>query len=197
MGREISKVRGEIGVKIWTTAIIYVANEVMRVFFTILDQRGLSNSKLNSQKGVITNGLFTWITTRHLKAAFLEIYHPNDLNKAIERWDLGFVYEEPRENDSKFYEDKTSNQFKTYIEKISEVTAKLDSLPKGTEYRVVVNLEPGAPVVEGWQPTTLKDISHLEKLHIGEMIDVGLINVGMEYWGRVKGDTNSREEEMI
>ena len=194
MMREISKIRGEIGVRVWTTATIYVANEVMRIFFIILDQRGLNNSKLLQQKEVINNGLYTWITTRHLKAAFLEIYHPEDQNKAVERWDFGFRYEEPKADIDP--ENSTERQFKTYIEKIYEIQQRLDALPEGTEYRVVVNLEPGAPAVEGWQPTTLKDISQLERYHIGEMIDTGLINVGMEYWGRIRGDTNSREEEM-
>ncbi|MCK4240918.1 MAG: hypothetical protein KAX30_04790 [Candidatus Atribacteria bacterium] len=192
MGRETSKVRGEIGVRVWTTATIYVANEVMRVFFIILDQRGLPNSKLNSQKEVITNGLFTWITTRYLKAAFLELYGPGE-NKAVERWDLGFRYEEPTADIDP--ENSTERQFKTYIEKIYEIQAKLNALPEGTEYRVVVNLEQGAPAVEGWQPTTLKDISHLEKHNIGEMIDTGLINVGMEYWGKIRPNTRSRRKE--
>jgi len=194
MEREISRIRGEIGVRVWTTATIYVANEVMRIFFIILDQRGLDNSKLLQQKEVINNGLYTWITTRHLKAAFLEIYHPEDPNKAVERWDLGFRYEEPKADIDP--ENSTERQFETYIEKIYEIQKKLDALPEGTEYRVVVNLEDGAPEVEGWQPTTLKDISHLERHHIGEMIDTGVIKVGMEYWGRIKGDTNSREKEM-
>jgi hypothetical protein len=193
MVRETSKVRGEIGVRVWTTATIYVANEVMRVFFIILDQRGLHNSKLNSQKEVITNGLFTWITTRYLKAAFLEIYHSENQNKAVERWDLGFKYEEPKADIDP--ENSTEREFKTYIEKIYKIQVKLNALPEGTEYRVVVNLEQGAPAVEGWHSTTLKDISHLEKHHIGEMIDTGLINVGMEYWGKIRPNTRSRRKE--
>lgn len=185
MARGISKVRGEVGVRIWTKATIYVANEVMRVFITLLDQRRLNNYKLLQQKEVITNGLFTWITTRHLKTAVLEIYHQNDTNKAIERWDLVFMYEEPTDDDG-FYEDKTEKLFETYLDEVSEFMRELAALPEGTEYRIVVDLDEGALAVEGWQPTIFKDISHLQQHHFGDdVIRTGLIDLGMEYWGRI------------
>lgn len=176
-------VRAELGVRIWTRATIYVANEIMRVFLIILDQRGLSNSKLISQKEAINNGLYTWIATRYLNTVICEVYLPSDPNKPIERWGLSFIYEEPKPDEKiDNPENAAHNQFKTYIEQIYELTMKLDTLPEGTEYRIVVNLDPDAPAVEGWQPTTIRDISHLKEHHIGdEMVETGLISVGMEY----------------
>ncbi|MCK4240915.1 MAG: hypothetical protein KAX30_04775 [Candidatus Atribacteria bacterium] len=90
MGRVTPRVRTELGIKLWTTATIYVANEVMQVLTTILDQRRLNLSALLSRKETLSDGLFTWITTRHLKTAVLEICHPNNSNTALERWDLIF-----------------------------------------------------------------------------------------------------------
>ena len=183
MARVTARVRTELGIKVWTVATIYVASEVMRIFTTILEQRKLNLTTLLIQKEAISNGLFTWITTRHLKAAILEIYHQDNPSMAIERWDLVFRYEEPRED---FYEDETGGQFRTYLDEIYELLGRLEALPEGSEYRLILNLHANAPSVDGWQLTNLKDVSHLEGHHVGErdVIETPLITVGMEYRGK-------------
>jgi len=46
----------------------------------------------------------------------------------------------------------------------------------------VVTLADGAADVPGWTPTTLRDISHLQRNNIGQVIGSPRIGVSMEFW---------------
>ncbi len=181
------KVKGEVGVKTWTKATIFVANEVFHVWFVILQQRGLSNTDLLQKKEILVNGLFTWLLTRHLKMAVLEVYQGSS-SEATERWDLIFKYANPNEDVSS--EDEVDNVWQTYLAEVTEFAKKLNALPPGAVYRVVVDLEDKVegqppPDVEGWAPTTLRNTNNLQRHEFGEDVIKagGKIKVGMEFWG--------------
>ncbi|MCK4240916.1 MAG: hypothetical protein KAX30_04780 [Candidatus Atribacteria bacterium] len=92
-------------------------------------------------------------------------------------------------------ETETARQFRTYFDEIRGLTERLEALPSGSEYRLVLDLDANAPAVNGWQQTELKDMGHLERWHRGErdVIETGLINVGMEYRGRAYRGWNISE----
>ena len=57
MATTASRVKGRVGVKTWAKATNYVATEIFRVWFIILQQRGLANTNLLQQKETLNNGL--------------------------------------------------------------------------------------------------------------------------------------------
>jgi hypothetical protein len=186
------KVRGRIGVKTWTQAILYVSQEVIRFWFIILQQRGLSNDHILKNRETITNGLYTWLLTRHLRQAILELYQEGS-SEATERWDMTFKFADPDKEDVST-EAGTEDVWKTYLDEVADFMRTLNALPPGTIYRVVVDLEDeveGLPpvAVPGWSPGELKRVDHLEQHAFGEpIIDTkgsgqDLIKVKMEYWG--------------
>lgn len=189
MATTASRVKGRVGVKTWAKATNYVATEIFRVWFIILQQRGLANTDLLQQKEILNNGLFTWLTTRHLKKAILEIYEPSS-SEAVERWDMEFVYADPRVEDLNS-EDSVDEAWKTYLDEMTAFMARMNALPPGTEYRVVVDLEDEVdgnppPSVAGWSSTTLRNTDNLQLQKFGEkIIRAGnLIDVTMDVRGR-------------
>jgi len=169
-----SGVQTSIGVKVSQQSTIYVANEALRTFIEIPTLRGLDSREITSNLEPISRGFQTWTSTRHLKKAHLEIFDPGT-DMAVERWDMVFNYEVDSAGQK--------SQFKTEMDKLKDFASKLSKLRPGCRYRIVVDLDEGAPPVEGWEPTTLRDILHLGKRSFGGYIDTPRIKVAMEYWG--------------
>jgi hypothetical protein len=167
-------VRTSVGVRVWATSTIYVANEALRTQMEIVGSRGLNIDYIASDLEVISKGYRTWLTTRHLKKAILEIYDPRT-DKAVERWDLCFDYDSSGTGDPR--------EFRTEMGKLKDFVSKLRKLPPGCEYHIIVELGDGAPLVQGWEPCSLRSIDHLKKKLFGNHIDTAKIKVAMEYWG--------------
>jgi len=73
------------------------------------------------------------------------------------RWDLVFEYAKSKVDISS--EGDIEAVWKTYLDEISEFMRKMDALPQGTAYRVVIDLEnevegQSPPDVKGWLLTT-------------------------------------------
>lgn len=181
-----TEVRTEVGVKTWTTTINYVVNAVIQIFLKYVDHRGLPTRRLNEINEVLARGFWTWLVSGDLETAYLEIWNPKT-DRVVERLDLSFEIVEPEEAEVD-YEELGKEQFKSYAKEINRIAEKLDALPTGCRYRVVVNLKPGYPEVDGWSPAQLRDISHLRKLHRGDAIDSGLINGKFLIWGEGGND---------
>ena len=169
-----SGVQTSVGVRVWATSTIFAATELQRTQLEIVGLRDLDSRYMTSNLDLISRGYHTWITTRHLKRSMIEIYDPQTDN-AVERWDLCFDYDTSGTGDPR--------QFKTEMDKLKAFASKLRKLPPGCTYRIVVELEEGAPQVQGWEYTTLRSVDHLKKNALGGHIDTAKIKVGMEYWG--------------
>jgi len=168
-----SGVQTSIGIRLSTQSTIYVGTQVVKTFIMIPGLRGLDSREITSNLEPISRGVQTWTTTGDLKSAHLEIFDPRT-DEAVERWDMVFKYEA---------DGGQKSQFNTELDKLKDFASKLGKLRSGCRYRVVVELEDGAPAVEGWTPTTLRDVSHLSKKSLGGYIDTPRISIGMEVWG--------------
>ena len=175
----------QIVAKTWAKAILYVANEVIRVWIIILQQRGLGNEKLLQDKETINNGLFTWLLTHHLERAVLEMYQEG-ATEAVERWDMIFKYADPNKENVTGQEE-VDDVWKTYLDEVLEfIMRKLNVLPSGTTYRVVVGLRdevegfPPPFEVSGWSPTTLRKADHLTRSISEATCDGSQITIWME-----------------
>ena len=164
----------EISVKTAVYPIVYVANEIMNTLIRIVDRRGLSMDYINRHRETLLDGIFTWLSTRHLEKLVLEIYNGETV---IERHDLNFSY-------SKVVPSTTHSKFETNLRKLEDFLSKLPSLEEGLQYRVVVVLKEGAPDVPGWKPTRLRPVDHLRHQNLGDLIKADYIGVAFEYWGR-------------
>lgn len=168
-----SGVQTSIGINVSQQSTIYVSNEVVKTFIIIPGLRGLDSREITSNLEPTSRGFQTWTATGDLKVAHLEIFDPRT-DEAVERWDMIFNYEA---------NGGQKSQFKTEMDKLKDFASKLGKLRPGCRYRIVVELEDGAPPVEGWTPTTLRDVTHLGKRSLGGYIDTPRINIGMEFWG--------------
>jgi hypothetical protein len=137
-----------------------------------------------NQRETLSKGLFTWLVTRHLETAYLEVFLPSNPNTAEEHWGMNFVYLDPTDNGANQKSSNTYSYKETNIKMLKEIAAQLKTLPEGSMYRIVFSLKDGAPEVEGWQSTELRSVTDLEKRDLGNIIGSPKIGAGMFVQGR-------------
>jgi hypothetical protein len=165
----VSGVHVRTSVHVTARAYTYTANEIIRIFFEAISETGLNPSQLADQQPVVERGLRTWLTTRKLDAAYLEVWDPAT-GKARVRVDLNLSYE-----------DRGKERYDTDIGMVRKAVTGL-GVHRGCEYRVVVTLLDGAADVDGWNTTDLRNIDHLQQQDVGQVISTSGTRVGMFTW---------------
>ena len=161
-----------VGVNVAARSMVYVANEITRLFLDIVSQRGLPLDALTEQLDTITTGLRTWIAGHWLTNAVLELYDP-DTDELVQCIDLKLVYRTPL---------NTPERFETAVDQVRTALGN-ESVDAGIRYRVVVQLTDAAPNLPGWEPTSFRNRGHLPHAQLGDVIDTAGIGVELEYWG--------------
>jgi hypothetical protein len=174
-----TKTRQNVEIKTWTQSIIHVSNEVMHVWLEIANLRKLSNEYIVNLRETLTRGLFVWLTGRYLETAFMEVYLPSNTTQAEERWGMNFIYLDPTDGNIEGDSTNSKSFQKAADHLLKEIADQLAILPDGAVYRIVFTLKDGAPAVEGWSSTQLRDVSHLQHRDIGRTIDSKKIGVDM------------------
>jgi len=155
----VSGVNVRTSVHVTARSYSYLANEINRIFLETITRSGLDPTELSSVLDTIENGLRTWLALRQLEVAYLEVYDAFS-EMVLSRVDLNIEYTDVS-GDERYHTD------------VERVRRELDRSGQfaGCRYRVVVMTTPGAAQVRGWSTTTLKDVSHLTRRNIGQVID--------------------------
>ena len=159
-------VQTRTSVHVTAKAYTYIANEISRIFYDVIQSAGLDPTAYANLQRTIEAGLRTWITMQKLEAAHLEIVEPGS-QRVRSRVDLGLTY-------GGFNDD----QYSTDMAKVRQAlagTVRMD----GCEYRVVVTLGPNAPSVAGWGPTNLGSVDHLQRNDVGDVVNTPAGSVQM------------------
>lgn len=141
------KVDDKVIVNVVTMTANYVTNTVMNSLFRIANERGLSSDYIYENRNAIERGLFTWVSEQSLKKLALEVFSEDRANA----WEL-------HEFEFKYVIDPRMEAEQPPISATSAFFRTLKDLPKGTKYRVIVNLTSDASPVEGWDLTTGREI---------------------------------------
>jgi hypothetical protein len=112
----------------------------------------------------------TWLESGHLRAVILEFYHP-DSTRAVARWDFPIHYDgngvDEMWVDRLFYE---------------ESFAKAKRPPSGSSYRIVLQVSPGEPAVDGVGDTNLRSVAGLVARDVGTIIATPDIMASARYY---------------
>jgi hypothetical protein len=120
----------------------------------------------------IEAGVRTWLTEQTLRKVRFEMYSPQS-DQAYEYCDVEISYlDDPREE-----------VVKPPIEELEALFTRLEKLPPQAKFRVVVTTAPGASHVDGWAPTTLRELAGGVK----EVHEVGTEGHG---YGPINGRTS-------
>ncbi|MBI1744517.1 hypothetical protein HYR54_15830 [Candidatus Acetothermia bacterium] len=158
-------------VKTLGMSVTHTVTETIHAWLRITGGLDLDTNMLINGRDSIEKVLKTWITSRHLKAVFLEVYHPGS-NQCVARFDLVYSYDPTCSNEAGGYTIK--------MDSIDEVVKQLKSKVQGAIYRIIVDLAENAPQVPGWTPTQPLSTDGLTKESIGNVFGSPYIEVGMD-----------------
>jgi Bacterial HORMA domain 2 len=152
-------------------SVTYVTEKLLLSIKEIIVKSGLSAAKMTRQWGSLEQGISTWISSKHLRQVYLEIFDPAK-QKLVCRWDLDIIY--GYGGDGEFWAD--TDAIKYHI-------AKAGSIPSKCEYRICVDNAPGASTLDGWTACTLYSTDGFSRYSVGTTIGSGTIGAGLAYWG--------------
>lgn len=153
------------------TSVTYVVDGFLTIFEVLSDILGMSRTYLDSNKKLLKLGFSKWLESKHLNAVYVEFIAPHGLQH---RCDFRIKYSA----------GDTVGFFNEDLEGVRYLATKLASMPAGSQYRVVVDLAPGAQDVDGWSSTNLRSVTNLSKGRLGTALNTPGIKAQMEYWTR-------------
>lgn len=140
-----------------TQTAVHLTDVITGAFSTIVSSLGLSTARLRTDWNAIERGLMTWIDEGSLKEVCLELGDPDDPLAVLE---IPIAYRLTGAGDVEFVASRA---------RLARLTAKLQSVPAGTSYRVVAFHHGAHAEVPGWGPCTGADRSGLSAYRLGSL----------------------------
>ncbi|BCY07282.1 hypothetical protein [Actinoplanes sp. L3-i22] len=161
-------------------ATTHVATNMLRGMKQIIQQSGLSITKIRGQWEVLEAGIAAWLNSGHLKGLVLEIYDPGKRvgDDLVGRFDFTIDYSYYGDGDGELWLDPDT---------VSYTVLKNGSYPSRCNYRLIADTAPGYPSVDGWSNTTLRSTAGFTRHSVGTAIGGGSLGAGLHYYTRSNG----------
>jgi hypothetical protein len=162
-----------VSVNTYTHSVVYVADNIMKSLKDILRLTGLNPDKLTDDWALYLSGISSRMQSQYLEKVQLEIF--DRVNDAlVVLWELDIVYGWSG-SDGSFWTD--TDQLRYHIRKAGLVPSQCD-------YRILLQLKPGAPSLEGWGPGAARSTDGMIKQSLGSTINHGGLGASAGYWRR-------------
>jgi hypothetical protein len=163
-----------VTVNTYAHSVTHVADNMIHSLHQIIRESGLSPDKLVGEWRSLRLAISTWLKSRHLDMAILEVFDPRLVLPygLVGRWDFDI-----------YYGSAGDGSMWVNTEDIKYHIRKAGLWPSHCDYRVLLQNYPGAPSVNGWSDTQLRSTDGFIRQSIGTTIDGnGYISAGSAYW---------------
>jgi len=166
-----------VRVNTYAHATTHVATNMLRGVKQIIQESGLSTSKIRAEWEVLENGIATWLSSGHLKGLVLEVYDPGRRSgqDLVGRFDFTIDYTYYSNGDGELWLDPDT---------VSYTVRKNGSYPSLCSYRIVADTASGYPPVDGWSTTTLRSTAGFTRHSVGTAIGGGSLGASLHYYAR-------------
>jgi hypothetical protein len=151
----------------------HVATNMLRGLKQVIVGCGLDGTKFGNQFEVLENGVASWVASRHLRQLILEVWDSRRPDRLVGRFDFTIDYGYYGSGDGELWLDS---------ETVAWAIKKNGAYPSSCDYRIVADTAPGAPAVDGWDSTNLRDTAGLRRHSVGTALGGGSIGAGLSYW---------------
>jgi Bacterial HORMA domain 2 len=157
-------------VSVATRETTYITDKMIRSSRQLIEGTGLDPKLIDGKLSTIENGFRTWLQSRHLKSATVEVSHGGTL---VGRFDFNVRYGYYRDDGWGLRHDQKT---------IEHVIQKNGEFSPSCSYRVIVAHHPGYPRVEGWTAATYKSTGGFQCVTVGSAIGGGIDDVSLSFW---------------
>lgn len=159
-----------VSVHSYTHSVTYVTDQMLNSLKKIITGIGLDPSKFVNDWNTYERGINTWLQSKHLKEAFLEV--TSSTGSFVTRCDFTIDYSYGN-GDGTMWVDPQA---------VKNAIAKFGAIPSTCNYQVKLTVAPGAADVQGWSNTTLLSTAGFVKQSIGTTIGTNSIGAQASYW---------------
>ena len=150
---------------------VYVSDKMRNLLKLLVRRHGLNPQKVvDAWSDWVDRAARTWLESGHLCGIIIEFYWPGS-NNAVARWDFPIRYDgsgiDEMWVDRSFFEDSF---------------AKAKAPPADCSYRIVLNVRPQHPYVEGMDSTVLRSVNGLIAREVGTVIATPDIMASARYY---------------
>lgn len=157
-------------VNTYTHSVTYVTDKMLNSLRTIITGIGLDPTKFTNNWAVYERGVKTWLESKHLKEAVLEI--TSSSGSLVTRCDFTIDYSY-NGGDGAMWLDTDAIKYSI---------AKLGVIAKECNYALKLNLGTGAPSVDGWYDCEFLSTTGFVKQSLGTTIGTNAIGAQAGYW---------------
>ncbi|SDG07391.1 hypothetical protein [Halorientalis regularis] len=135
--------------------ISYVSNSSVNVLFGYIETRSLNTDEIADMRDPIEMAVWSYLASRHLQTARIEVFDMETDITAIEWFDLTIERVSPYDP-----EKRPAARFNQYREEVATQLQALNSLPSSVNYRILLgitsenDLGQESPSLGGWAKTT-------------------------------------------
>jgi HORMA domain-containing protein len=151
----------------------HVTTNMLRGLKQIILGCGLDATTFGNQFKVLEKGVATWVRSRHLRELTLEVWDPTRPDRLVGRFDFTIDYSYYGSGDGGLSLDSAT---------VAWVIKKNGTYPSRCDYRIIADTAPGAPHVDGWASTSLRDTTGLRRYSVGTALGGGSTAAGLSYW---------------
>lgn len=162
-----------VSVNTFTHSVTYVTDKMLGSLRTIITGIGLNPGKFTDNWQLYERGVKTWLESKHLKEAVLEITSTS--GTFVTRCDFTIDYSYSG-GDGAMWVDTDGIRFSI---------AKLGFVAKDCNYSLKLSLGAGAPSVEGWYDCEFLSTAGFVKQSLGTAIGTNVIGAQAGYWRKV------------
>lgn len=154
----------------YTHSVIYVTQKMLSSIKQIILDIGLDPAKFASDFNTYDVGVRTWLESKHLKQAVLEV--ASSSGSLVTRCDFTIDY------------GYSSGEGSMWVDTdaIKFAIKKLGVIPSTCTYRVILSVSAGAPHVDGWSDCNFLSTDGFVKQNLGTTIGTNSIGTQAGYW---------------
>ncbi|HTQ38188.1 MAG TPA: hypothetical protein VMJ32_04125 [Pirellulales bacterium] len=156
----------------YTHTVTYVTTKMLLLLKEIIREIGLDPSKFSDEWETNERAISTWLASRDLQRATLEIYNPRDGALAA-RWDMDVVY--ATVGDGCLWADTAAARY---------AIAKAGLVPSSCRYDILLKTAPGRPDVYGWGPCDFRSTEGFKRYAVGATVGGNGLSAQTAYWSR-------------
>jgi len=162
-----------VTVQTYAHSVTYVTEKLLSSIKKIIVDIGLDPSKFASNWQTHELGIKSWLESKHLREAVLEI--TNSTGSLVTRCDFTIDYRYGTGDGSMWVD----------TDAIKYSIAKLGVIASTCYYRMVLSVGPGAPAVAGWSDCEFLSTEGFIKQNLGTTIGTNSIGAQAGYWRKV------------
>jgi hypothetical protein len=138
----------KVGLDLLTQSAVFASNNVIAMGFRVEHHRVSGGRYMIDNADEIEPAIKTWLREMKLERVTYELYS-RETNTAYEDCIIELDY----------LADPQLEVTRPPLAQLEELLAKLEKLPSDAQFRMVVDLSPGATEIPGWVHTQLRDLA--------------------------------------